>query len=121
MAPRTSRERRRRRAEVAASFSRVPPDAAATEVAGRTRTRATAVEAASPPTRAAAQRQPATWPSAVASGEPRTRAIELPAKTTAVARPARPGATRLAASGASIAQNAPWPRAQRIRAAITVP
>ena len=79
----------------------------------------TALITAAAPNAAIAGRQPATCPRAVPSGTPRTRASELPVKTSAVARPARPGPASRAATGGSIDQNTPCVAAQAIRAAST--
>jgi hypothetical protein len=76
-----------------------------------------ALATAAAPTTAIAMRQPVSWPRAVVSGTPSTRASELPANTVAVARPAFPGGASLAATGASTDQNTPWASAHSRRAA----
>lgn len=94
-------------AGIAAIRARMSP-AWASEVNGGSAARsASTLIAAAAPTTAAAARQPMRSPRAVARGVPRTRAREFQAKTTAVARPARSGATSLAATGASTDQNTP--------------
>ncbi len=80
---------------------------------------ATTLAAANAPTTAVAARQPSRSPSAAASGVPATSASELPVKTIAVARPARPGAASLPATGASTDQNTPCANAHATRAAST--
>ena len=81
---------------------------------------AMALMAATAPTNTAATRHPRRSPTAVAIGVPRTRASEFPVNTTAVARPARSGATKRAATGATTDQNTPWANAHTTLAPSTI-
>src|SRR6266851_2359898 len=109
-------DRLRSAAGIATTRARRSPAGSWEGSGGRAVRRATALTAAATPTATVAARHPITCPRAVARGVPRTSARELPVKTTAVARPARPGATSLAATGASTDQNTPCANAHTTRA-----
>ena len=70
---------------------------------------------ATTPIAADAVRQPQDWPIAEDRGPPRTKARDVPAYTIAMALPCCPRGTRVAATGATTAQNTPCVAAQSNR------
>jgi hypothetical protein len=81
----------------------------------------TADSAAAPATARTVGRHPIVAPSHELNGSPKRKASELPAKTTAVARPACCGPSSRAAIGATTDQNTPWPTAETTRATTATP
>ncbi len=67
------------------------------------------------------ERQPATWPSAVPSGTPSTLASVRPVNISAMALERWWRGTRSAATTAPMPKKAPWQKAVKTRAAISVP